>query len=88
MRVIIANHPTVVNNYLGILKSLSRENKISLVAGLLNDIAHANIPVENKDTEMNVEDRFFGAFQSDKSTEEMIAEIRGSRNFSRNIDAF
>jgi transposase-like protein len=72
----------IIDNYLGLLRSLSRENKIKLAAGLINDIA------EESDKKTDVINRFFGAFQSDKSAEEMIAEIRESRNFNRTIEAF
>jgi hypothetical protein len=33
-------------------------------------------------------DRFFGAFKSDKSAEDIIQEIRASRTFNRTIEAF
>ncbi len=43
---------------------------------------------ENNVAKRNSTDRFFGAFQSDKSAEKIISEIRKSRNFSRVIEAF
>ena len=75
----------VVNNYLGLLHGLSRENKISLVAGLINDIVKE--PPKKK-TKKDVVNRFYGAFQSDKSAEDMIDEIRTSRKFNRVIESF
>ena len=75
----------VVNNYLGLLQGLSRENKINLVAGLINDIAKEP---EKRKKEKEVINRFFGAFQSDKNAEDMIKEIRESRNFNRVIESF
>jgi hypothetical protein len=75
----------VVKNYFNPLRSLSREDKINLVAMLTNEIAReTETKVENKD----VVNRFFGAFQSDKSAEEMIDEIRSSRKFNRKIVSF
>jgi hypothetical protein len=71
------NNSVMLDNYFGLLKGLSRENKIKLAAGLINDVA------EDTGEKPNVINRFFGAFQSDKSAEEMIDEIRESRNFSQ-----
>ena len=72
----------VINNYLGLLQRLNRETKINLVAGLISDIAREP-EMRNGENTVN---RFFGAFQSDKSAEEMIDEIRSSRHFSRKIE--
>ena len=36
----------------------------------------------------SVVDKFFGAFESDKSAEEIIQEIRENRIFNRSIEAF
>jgi len=76
-------NPVVVNSYLGLLQRLNRETKIHIVARLVSDIALE--PVENK-TKGDLANRFFGAFQSDKSAEEMIEEIRSSRKFNRIIE--
>ena len=75
----------VVSNYLGLLQGLSRENKINLVAGLINDIAKEP---EKRKEKKDVINHFFGAFQSDKSAEDMINEIRTSRNFNRVVESF
>ncbi|MDR3340789.1 MAG: hypothetical protein LBT25_12000 [Candidatus Symbiothrix sp.] len=72
----------VVDNYLGLLKGLSRENKIKLIAKLANEI------IEETGKRENVVDKFFGAFESDKSAEEIIAEIRNNRNFNRTLESF
>jgi len=55
------------------------------VAGLINEIAHKQ---EKEGKEKDVVNRFFGAFQSNKSAEGMIEEIRGSRHFKRIIESF
>jgi len=75
----------VVSSYLGLLQRLNRETKINLVAGLINEIAHKQ---EKEGKEKDVVNRFFGAFQSNKSAEGMIEEIRGSRHFKRIIESF
>lgn len=61
---------TLIDNYFGLLSSLSKENKIKLIARLSNSI------VDEVSEKENVVDRFFGAFKSDKSAEEIIKDIR------------
>jgi hypothetical protein len=70
----------LIDNYFGLLNSLSRENKIKLIAKLSNSI------VEEDSENENVIDRFFGAFKSEISAEEIIKEIRESRVFNRSIE--
>lgn len=48
---------------------MSKENKIKLIARLSNSI------VDEVSEKENVVDRFFGAFKSDKSAEEIINDI-------------
>jgi hypothetical protein len=78
-----SNNTVVLDNYLGLLKGLSRENKIKLVAELTREIAEET---DKKGEE--VIDKFFGAFKSSKAADEMIAEIRASRNFNRTVEPF
>jgi hypothetical protein len=72
----------LIDNYYGLLSSLSKENKIRLIAKLSNSI------IEESTENENVVDKFFGAFKSEKSAEELIIEIRESRVFNRTIEAF
>jgi len=78
-----SSNAVVVNNYLRSFQRLNRETKIHLVARLINDVVRE--PEETK-SKKDVVNRFFGAFQSDKSAEEIINEIRSSRNFNRVIE--
>ena len=73
---------SLIDNYFGLLSGLSKENKLRLIAKLSNSVADEVVEKEN------VVDRFFGAFKSDKSAEEIIQEIRESRTFNRSIEAF
>lgn len=73
---------SLIDNYFGLLSGLSKENKLRLIARLSNSVADEVVEKEN------VVDRFFGAFKSDKSAEEIIQEIRESRTFNRSIEAF
>lgn len=72
----------LIENYFGLLNGLSKENKLRLIARLSNSVADE--VVKNDD----VVDKYFGAFKSDKSAEEIIKEIKESRNFNRSIETF
>ena len=79
----VLSNTVVVDSYLRSFQRLNRETKIHLVAKLINDIAREPEEMKSKSDVVN---RFFGAFQSDKSAEEMIDEIRSSRKFNRKIE--
>jgi len=72
----------LIDNYFGLLKGLSTEYKIKLIAKLSNSILE-----EVKETK-SLEDKFYGAFKSKKNAEEIISEIRESRIFNRTIESF
>jgi len=59
----------MIENYYGLLRSLSKENKLKLIAKLSNSI------IEEVVEDETLVNRFFGAFKSDKSAEEIIQEI-------------
>jgi flagellar motor switch protein FliG len=80
------NSPIVISNYLGLLKGLSPELKMALAVELINDATRKK--TTRITARKNTARRFFGAFQSDKTAEEMISEIRESRHFNRNIAEF
>jgi hypothetical protein len=67
---------SLLDNYFGLLKSLSRETKIQLTAKLTRNIA------DETDLHTNKIDRFCGAWKSEKTAEEIIAEIRADRTFN------
>ena len=76
------SNTVLIDNYYGLLSSLSKENKIKLIAKLSDSI------IEEATENENLIDKFFGAFISEKSAEELIKEIRDSRTFNRTIEAF
>ncbi|MDR3343849.1 MAG: hypothetical protein LBT14_13930 [Treponema sp.] len=78
------NTALLLDNYLGLMKGLSRENKIQLVAKLTREIA------EEKDdpNKMDLVDKFCGVWQSEKSADEIVAEMRADRTFTRTLDSF
>jgi hypothetical protein len=71
-----------IDNYFGLLSGLSKENKIKLIAKLSSSVGKETTEGET------IIDKFYGAFKSEKSAEEIIKEIRESRNFNRSIEAF
>jgi len=72
----------MADNYFGLLNSLSKENKLRLIAKLSNSMAYEVVKNEDRI------DKYFGAFISDKSAQEIIKELKESRNFNRSVEAF
>lgn len=70
----------MIDNYFGLLRGLSNENKLELIVRLSKSIVLK--PTANNKTV----DHFFGAFKSEKTAEEIITEIKDSRTFNRNIN--
>lgn len=67
----------IIETYSGLLEGLSSESKAELIKSLSKSL---------KTERENKENRFFksfGAFVSEKSAEEIIAEIRSGRNFRK-----
>ncbi|MCL2412110.1 MAG: hypothetical protein FWC97_10765 [Treponema sp.] len=71
-----------LENYLGLLSSLSRESKIKLVENLNFKINNDIIP------EIDWIDKLYGSFVSDKPAELLISEIRAARRFNREMKGF
>lgn len=74
------SNTVLIDNYYGLLSSLSKENKKKLIAKLSDSI------IEEATENENLADKFFGALKSEKSAEELIKEIRDSRTFNRTIE--
>lgn len=72
----------MVDSYLRLLDSLSTGNKLELIAKLSLSIKSETKP-NNK-----LFKKSFGAFQSEKSAEELIAQLRSERVFNRQIESF
>jgi hypothetical protein len=81
MEMIIENED-FLENYLGLLNSLSRESKIKLVETL-------NLEIKNNTvSETDWIDKLYGSFISDKSSETIISELRLDRRFRREVTSF
>jgi hypothetical protein len=68
---------TIVDGYVGLLNNLSTNNKFELIAKLTASIKS---DLTNKKSSFK---KAFGAFESKKSAEEIIEEIRNSRVSNR-----
>ena len=73
---------TIIEGYLGLLNNLSPDNKLDLISRL-----SASVKSDLSDKKSSFR-KAFGAFESDKSAEEIIEEIRNSRTFTRQIEEF
>jgi len=71
---------TIIEGYLQMLDNLSPSNKLDLNSKLS---ASVKSDIRNKKSSFK---RAFGAFQSEKSADEIINEIRSSRTFTRQIE--
>jgi hypothetical protein len=80
MNTISINH-TLIETYLALLKNLSQDDKLELIA-LLSQSMKIQQPNESSFKDL------FGAFLSDKSAEQQIEEIKQSRVFNRKNEGF
>jgi hypothetical protein len=70
---------TLVEGYVDLLDNLSTDNKLELISKLTDSVKS---DLTEKKSSMR---KAFGAFDSRKSAEEIIAELRDSRTFTRKI---
>ena len=73
---------TIVEGYIGLLDNLSPDNKLDLISKLTKSV---KLDLSKKKSSFM---RSFGAFDSSKSAEEIITEIRESRVFDRQTESF
>jgi hypothetical protein len=73
---------TIVDGYVGLLDNLSTNNKLDLISKLT-----ASVKSDLTDKKSSFK-KSFGAFDSKKSAEEIIEEIRYSRVSTRQIESF
>ena len=70
----------IIDGYIGLLDNLSPSNKLDLIAQLT-----ASVKTDLADKKPLFK-KSFGALESSKSAEEIIAEIRDNRTFNRQIE--
>lgn len=73
---------TIVEGYISLLDNLSTNNKLDLISRLT---ASVKTDLTNRKSSFK---KAFGAFDSKKSAEEIIEEIRSSRISTRQIESF
>ncbi len=73
---------TIVDGYVGLLDNLSTSNKLDLISRLT-----ASVKADLTDKKSSFK-KAFGAFDSKKSAEEIIEEIRNNRVSTRRIESF
>ena len=71
---------TIVEGYLHLLDNLSPGIKLDIISKLT---ASVKADIDNKKDSFK---KAYGAFQSEKSADEIINELRGSRSFTRQIE--
>ena len=72
----------IVDGYVGLLDNLSTNNKLDLISKL-----SASVKSDLTDKKSSFK-KAFGAFDSNKSAEEILQEIRSSRVSTRQIETF
>ncbi len=68
---------SIVDSYFELLSNLNPETKLELISRLSDSMKKPRKELNGSWKDL------FGAFESDKSAEEMIEEIRNARTFSR-----
>ena len=72
----------LIDNYLVLLNNLSPENKLELISKLSDSLKGSVKPVVKSVSDL------YGAFICDTSAQDMITELKKSRNFNRKIEEF
>ncbi len=70
----------LIDSYLGLLKNLSPDSKIELISRLSDSLKDPKKPTDNSLGNL------FGAFISKESADEIITDLKGSRNFNRKTE--
>ncbi len=74
-------HISLADYYFGFLKNLNSDSKLDLISKLSQSLKESEtIPETTLDS-------LFGAYKSDETSEEIIAELRTSRVFNRNLES-
>lgn len=73
-------HISLADYYFGFLKNLNSDSKLDLISKLSQSLK------ETETTPKMSLESLFGAYKSDETAEEIIAELRASRVFNRNTE--
>ncbi|NGM60913.1 hypothetical protein G5B30_03170 [Sphingobacterium sp. SGG-5] len=69
---------TLIDSYYTLLKSLSPNNKLELIARLSKSMKTS----KKREKEVSLES-LYGSWESDQTADELIAELKAARNFTR-----
>ena len=70
----------LIDSYLGLLNNLSPDSKLELISKLSDSLKGSKKP-----TDKSIGD-LYGAFISKKSADEIISDLKDSRNFNRKTE--
>jgi hypothetical protein len=73
---------TLIEGYIRLLDNLSPDSKLDLISRLSSSV---KTDITNRKKSFK---KAFGAWESQRSADEIIDEIRSSRNFNRQIEEF
>lgn len=68
----------LIDSYFTLLKNLSADNKLELISRLSESMK----TTQGKEKEIS-QNSLYGSWESEQSAEELIAELKASRNFTR-----
>jgi hypothetical protein len=72
----------IIDGYWGLLSNLNPDLKLKLIERLSKSV-HKDLTARS-----NKFEKSFGAWKDSREAEEIISEIRNSRNFNREIESF
>jgi len=70
----------LIDSYLGLLNNLSPDSKLELISKLSDSLKGSRKPTKKSLSDL------YGAFISKKSADEIITELKNSRNFNRKTE--
>ena len=74
-------HISIADYYFGVLKNLNPESKLDLISKLSQSLKGTEFVSQTSSLQS-----LFGAYKSEQTADEIIAELRASRVFNRNIE--
>lgn len=70
----------LIDSYLGLLNSLSPDNRLELISRLSDSLKGSKKPTDKSLNDL------YGAFKTKKSADEIIADLKKRRNFDRKTE--
>ncbi len=70
----------LIDSYLGLLNNLSPDSKLELISKLSDSLKNSKRPTKKSISDL------YGSFQSTKTADEIITELKNGRNFNRKTE--